>query len=196
MLTETQCESMERIARHCSRTYRGSTPLLTIDDRIEAALDGIVEYVHEHGWPREDKDLFRAGSAAIEHAAGESVKHLTRGNFWVRPRPNEDPLAEMVTDRIGVWQVAWSLTEKEWAALWAVAEAMKWDGSRADAAALLGVPVGRLSENLSRARRKCRAAWLAPGETPRGSYHAQHNGKISKIQKSRYNREYYRRHAA
>ncbi len=167
-LPEGWDQSAERIAWHCARTRRGDTPGLSLDDRHDAALDGIIELVAEHGWPADEGNLFRAGFAAIKREAYEHFKHVRRWTFWYEPPGTLDPIAEKITDKLAVWQVAWELTETQWAAVWALAEVGKRGGTWRDAADLLGKSPASYRTALYEARKRCRGLWLAPDETPRG----------------------------
>lgn len=185
--------SVQRIAGWCAKTHWGETPLLTLDDRYDAALDGIITHLSSHGWPGGGvKDLFRAGSAAITQAGRESVKHLLNRGYWTVSVPAPpDAIAEFVTDKIGVRQIAWSLPEAEWHAIWALAEVMKRDGGYREAAALLGISEAAIAARLKKARVIARALWVAPGETPRGRY-VSNRGPRGSSRKSRYQEWKYR----
>lgn len=188
---------MQRIAQHCATTHPAGTPLLTVADRFEAALDAVVEYVAEHGWPDSDfGPLFRAGHNAVTRAADETAKHLARGHFWARPPGNEDSLAEAVTDKVAAWQIAWALTESEWAAVWALTEVMKRDGDWRDAAALIGISDTAMATRLNMARNRARGLWIAPGETPRPRFIASRDGRRSKAYAHRKYRRYRDRRTA
>lgn len=170
-LTEAQAESMQRIAMHCARRDTGYTSVRSgwgLLERFDTALDAVVEFVHDNGWPTGDfGDLYRSAAAAIKREAYEIDKHLRYArSHWADGPRGEDELAEHITDRIAAWEIVWQLTEKEWQAVWAVAEVMKRDGGHAEAAALVGIPISQLKNRLFAARVRCRPLWVAPGETP------------------------------
>lgn len=154
-----------RIARISASRFRGGR-IFTYHDRVDLALGGIIESIAEHGWPDSDKPLYHAADNGIRREEREMTKHIMRGSYWVEPRGGADSLAEAVTDRIAVWQICWLFTEGQWAAVWALAEVMKRGGGRHEAAALLGANLGTYSVQLSNARRRARAVWVAPGDTP------------------------------
>lgn len=164
MLSDAQGESMTRIAHHCSNTHRGVT--LTRDERYEAALSGIAEYLTDNGWPDPVKPLFLAGTAAISREAHERVKHLPHSSYWHEPPGNHDAMAEQISDKIGVHQLCYALSDTQWAAVWALAEVKRRGGSISEAAALLGIPESTVTNTLTAARRLARGLWIAPGETP------------------------------
>jgi hypothetical protein len=165
-LPEGWAESVARIARMCaSRTWAGGA--LTYAERADVAAGGILDHVAElGGWPEGVKELFRAGDNAIKREAREQAKHIRHLSFWTEPRGSADPIGEGVTDRVAVWQVTWALTDGQWAAVWAMAEAIRRGGGRREAAALLGANVNAFGLQLSLARKRARALWVAPGDTP------------------------------
>jgi len=170
-LPEGWDQSAERIAWYCAKARRGDTPALTLSARHEAAFTGIIDHIAGHGWPEgDDGPLFRAAWAAIAHEAHEAGKHVRHWSFWYEPPGVADPIGEAVTDKIGAWQVAWSLTEHQWAVVWALTEAIKRGGTWRDAAASLGMSPGAYRMTLHVARKKARALWVAPGETPPGHW--------------------------
>lgn len=175
---------IERIARHCGRTHRALTPWLSIHERAEAALDGIVAEIHANGWPEKEKVLFDAGSTEITRQVREPTRHLTRWSFWVEPPGQFDAIGERITDRIAVWQMVWALTDDEWATVWALGEAMRRGEGKATAAALAGMSMTRFTDNLHSARVKCRANWCAPGETVQ-PYYARRSKIHGAIEKRR-----------
>lgn len=157
-LTEAEWKSLQKMAQHCADTWRGDVPLrvLPYHERHVAALDGMIGHLAAHGWDS-DKALFRAGAAMIGREASQRVKHASRA-WWSGDRLDPDWLAEMVTDQIAARQVLAALTPGERnAVLLAVDNGGK--GQR-----------GRESNLLTRARRRARSLWVAPGETPRGRY--------------------------
>jgi hypothetical protein len=180
MLTDEQCAVVERIARTCSRRHRAEAPLLTLDDRYDAALDGIIEHVHEDGWPGTEKPLYAAGSLAITRAHRESWRHLRRWSYWYEPPGAADALGEAITDRIAVWEIAWMLSEEQWRAVWAMGEAIRRGEGKRTAASLAGMSHTVFTEHLHRARRRCLAVWCAPGEHVQ-PYYASRGNKVSKI---------------
>jgi|HubBroStandDraft_6_1064221.scaffolds.fasta_scaffold1022290_2 hypothetical protein len=189
-------ESAERIAWHCARTHRAETPLLTLDARYEAALDGLVEYTEAHGWPADLKPVFRAAANAIGRAGDEAVRHITFWSYWYPAPGTLDSLAENVTDMLGVRQLVWVLPDHEWEAIWALAEQMKRGGDWRDAARMIGVSDTCMKARLARARARCRAEWAAPGETVR-PYHPSRRGARSRYRTWAINSAaYYARKAA
>lgn len=180
-------ESANRIATHCAITHP-SPPYLTREERTDAALDSIVQHVHDHGWPTIDlHPVFQAGSNGIDRATHQRAKHLTRGHYWVEPSGHPDALAEHVTDRIAIWQLCWIFTQAEWEAVWALAEVMRHGGKHSAAASLLGITDAAFAQRLLLARRRAAALWIAPGETPSRRYYASHNSKPTRYQTWRYN---------
>lgn len=166
-LPEGWAESVSRIARMCaSRTWAGGA--LTYTERADVAAGGILDHIAERGgWPEGSvKELFRAGDSAIKREAREQAKHIRHLSYWTEPRGSADPIGENVTDRVAVWQVTWALTDGQWAAIWALSEVMKRGGGRHEAAALLGANVNAFGLQLSLARKRARALWVAPGDTP------------------------------
>lgn len=191
MLSEAQGESMMRIAQHCASTHRGQTSAMSLTDRYEAALSGIAEYLCDHGWPDgELKPLFLAGANGItrESRARDMFRHLRHWSYWYEPPGSADALGEKITDRIAVHQLCWAMPEDQWGAVWAVAEVMRRDGTMSDAAALLGIGTGLLSNRLTRARRTARRLWVAPDETPPGFYQPGNHDKGSRLQEWKRNR--------
>lgn len=177
VLGEAEFESIERIAWHCARHSRGSTPRLTLEERYEAALNGIVERVHAEGrWPDKVQMLFTAGSDAIWRENHERGKNLHHAAYWLGTHGEPDEIAEQITDRIAVHEITWLFSREQWEAVWALAEVQKRDGSIREAAALLGISDSALVNRLLYARQKARAAWVAPGETPRGMYRPARDG--------------------
>lgn len=181
-------ESANRIAVHCAATHP-SPPYLTREERADAALDSIVQYVHDRGWPSSDlHPVFQAGSNGIDRATYERAKHAGRGHYWVEPPGMADALGENITDRIGVWQLCWAFTPAEWAAIWALAEVMKHGGGCQAAASLLGITESALAQRLMVARQRAAALWIAPGETPRRRYYASNSNRPTRYQTWQYNR--------
>ncbi|HEX3956043.1 MAG TPA: hypothetical protein VHZ03_05360 [Trebonia sp.] len=191
-LDEGRWQSMERIAgRAASSLYSSPRPGWGHVERFDAALDAVVAYVAEYGWPDGEnfRPLFQAARNGITNASRENVKHAIFGyKFWGKPASQSDVIGERITDKIGIWQVCWGLTENEWSAVWATAEVMKWGGSRQDAAALLRIPVGQLSDRLHRARLRAYQLWICPDETPpTRKYYSVHGGKRTKAENRRRN---------
>jgi hypothetical protein len=182
MLTAAECDRLTRIAAYCAGTHPSwSRPGFGHGEKSDAAFDAIIADLADNGWPDEVSDLFQAGMSGINHALWNTRKDINHRHLWL-PTSGGDELAEAITDRIGVWQLVWTLAPAEWAAVWAVAEVMQWQGDHAAAAALLGISVSALRGNLCRARERCRALWIAPGETPPvRKFTATHaGGKLSK----------------
>jgi len=189
ILDEDRWRSLIRMAQHCAETWRGGTPLavLTYADRRELALGGMLDHLAARGWD-DDKALFRAGANAIGRAADEAGKHAGRDWWWGDP-DNPDWLAEEVTDRVAAWQIAWGLTDAEWAAVWALLEVQPSGGGWRDAARLLGIEPKALSKRLSNARARGRQLWVPPDETAGRLFRGKHGGRHSKAAKARYRRE-------
>lgn len=154
-----------RIARMSAARFRGGA-IFTHAERVDLAEGGIIEYVSENGWPDGDKPLFRAADNAIRHEEREYLKHLKHGRYWYEVPGISDPIGEAITDKIAVWQIAWAFTDGQWAAIWALAEVMKTGGGRREAARLLGMNVNAFALQISLARKRARALWVAPGDTP------------------------------
>jgi hypothetical protein len=164
-------ESMERIAMHTARVhYSSPRPGWGLMERYDAALDALVEFVTENGWPANDKPLFNAAGNGINKADRERVKHIAHRAFWVEPPGADDAIAEAVTDKIGIRQLCWAFTESEWQAVWALAEAIRRGGDYRAAAASLGLRDAVFQQRLYMARKRAFRLWVAPGETPRGRY--------------------------
>lgn len=159
-----------KIAAHCTRTMWGNRSFMSPQERYDAALDGIIEYVADFGWPPGDlKPVYSAAARALQTARRVLPRDVRWWSYWYDPPGMDDALGEAVTDKIAVHQLAAVLTEGERHAVWATAEVMKWGGAAEEAAALLGIHRAALSQLLLSARRKCWAAWVAPGETPRAA---------------------------
>jgi hypothetical protein len=170
-------EVVQRIARTCAARGFGGHGL-NREDRYEAAYTAIVEYLCEEGWPSDEKPLYRAGTRGISQAGAEYARHWTARavGYWHEPPAGIDAVGEAITDRIAIHQLTWAFTEKQWEAVWALAEVMKRDGSYRDAARLLGKPEASYHAILTLARNRARALWVAPGETPRkhwAKYHGE-----------------------
>lgn len=169
-VSEGWYDSIDRISWYCAKAHRAQTPLLTLSQRHDAALDGIIEWVHQHGIPTSDAPLFRAARAAIEAEAHHSLKHLNHGHFWVEPPGITDPIGETVTDKVAAWQIAWALTEHQWNVVYALTEAYRRGLTWHEAAAALDMKPGAYRQILMVARKKARELWVAPGDTPRGHW--------------------------
>jgi hypothetical protein len=178
MLSDAQGESMTRIAHHCSNTHRGVT--LTRDERYEAALTGIAEYLADNSWPDPVKPLFLAGTAAINQEARERIKHIRHWSYWYEPPGVHDSMAEQISDRVGVHQLCYALSDTQWAAIWALAEVMRRGGGIPEAAALLGIPDYTVTNRLTAARRVARRLWIAPGETPASHFWQPNGGRLDR----------------
>jgi hypothetical protein len=185
-LGDSWWESANRIAIHCAATHPAPR-YLTHAERIDAALDALIQHVHENGWPATElKPLFLAASNGIEHATYEHTKHIGRGNYWVEPPGIIDPIAEAVTDKIGVRQVCYLFTLAELEAVEALAEVLKRGGTYKDAAALIGKTPSTVSSLLATARAKARQHWVAPGEhVPPGAYSTDRGGDAREWRKAR-----------
>ena len=164
---------MERMSGFIARTHpTPASPDFRYLDKYDAALDALVEFMAERGWPdgEDFKPMMAFAGAAVNRAYHESVRHLAHAGFWTRPPGNEDSLAEKITDRIGISQLTWAFTESEWQAVWALAEAIRRGGDKRTAAASLGLGDGAFTQRLYMARKRAYQLWVAPGETPRGRY--------------------------
>jgi hypothetical protein len=174
---------MMRIARYCATRLPGSLSL-SAEERYEAAMTGIVEYLADNGgWPDgELRDLYHAAGNAIAREARERVRHVRQyWAYWHEPGGAVDSLAEAVTERVATWELVWGFTEDEWAACWAMGQAIAQGGGLAMAGALLGWPDYRVSQRLNDARRKARQWWICPDETPQSFWRAGGRGNLSKL---------------
>lgn len=191
MLSEAQYEEMERIATYCAHHKRGYTANLTIAERWEAALDGVVAEVAENGWPDgAHSPLFRAAWNAIHREDHQRGKHLSRWWYWTPPRNGgiADPVGDRVADRIGIQQAVWVLDEHEWLAIWSLAQAMSRDLGITEAAAMAGMSRASFFHRIHNARVKIRPLWIPPDEHPRGMYQPSprgHRGRLSHWQDGR-----------
>ena len=175
MLSEAVWQSMERIARHVARTAPATT--LTFAEKYEIALDAVVKYTADYGWPEYDAGpAFRAAHVAVVLGGREKYRHLRYWSYWSEPPGNPDKLAEDVTDRVAIHELTYVLSESEWAAVYALASVMEEGRGWRDAARLLGISDAAMA-GLSEARRKARELWIAPGETPRGRYTPMAGGR-------------------
>ncbi len=160
----------ERIAWWCARSRQSDTPGLTRHQRHDAALDGILDYIGEAGWPDREHDLYQAAWRGIAHEAHEQGKHVRHWSHWYEPPGQADALGEAITDKLAIWQAVWSLTDLEWTCVWALGEQIRRGGTWQDAAAWCKMKPGAYRERLAEARRKIRRVWVAPGETPRSHW--------------------------
>lgn len=168
-MTEAEWASLERIAQHVART--SPTTMLTRNQKYEVALDAVIEYAAEHGQPEPgDGAVFRAAHVAVTLAGREQFRHLRYWSYWHEPPGNPDRLAEDVTDRVGIHQLTYALSEGEWAAVYALATAMDEGRDWRAAARMLGITDSAMASRLNAARRKARELWVAPDESPRGRY--------------------------
>ena len=191
------CESAQRIAWRCAATYPGAA-ILMLSERYDAALDAIVEYVAEHGWPDGPlKPVFTAGTSGIGRASHEYGKHVRHAGYWATGTPgSSDSIGEHITDKLGVHQLTHAFTDGEWAAIWALSEALKWGGGYKDAAIALGISEAATAERLRAARQRARTLWVAPGDTPTGPYRAEPAGRRTKATTWKFNRRYRTREAS
>lgn len=162
-MTAEEWDRLQRVAAYAAGACPSAS--LPFAERAGAALDAIVGELAERGWPDRVHVLFRVAGNAVQRAEAEHRRHVRHRYLWLRLSGGEDAIGEAVTDRVAAWQVAWSLDDDLWLVVWAMAQVMP-GGSQADAAALAGLPVDVFKARLSRARRQCRALWVAPGETP------------------------------
>lgn len=141
-------DRVQSIAGYCAggRYSPGSLPL---DERFDAALDAILAELAANGWPGNLHVLFRAGNTGVANAEYEGRKHVARGHLWIRPAGADDALAEAITDKIAVWQVAWSFTEVQWRAVWALAEAIGSGGGYREAIAISGLSPTAFTKRLN-----------------------------------------------
>ena len=189
MLSEGQYESCMRIAVHCARAHQFNQARLSIDDRRDAALTGMLEEIHENGFPddRAARPLFRAAANAIDREEYEHAKHLQYWGYWLPPKTaHADPM-ERVIERIAVWEICWAMTDAEWSAVWALGEAYRRGGSMAEAAALLGINEARFVGRLVLARKRGRRLWVAPGEHVGGMYRPARRGERTRFATWQYN---------
>lgn len=163
-------EDAARVARISASRFRGGQ-MFTYHERVDLALGGVIEALAELGrWPADEKPLFRAADNAIRREEREHTRHIVHWTFWYEPRSGADTMAEQVTDKIAIWEVAWALSPGQWAAVWAWSETLKRNGTHRDAAALIGSTLGTYYAQLTLARKRARAWWVAPGDTPRGHW--------------------------
>lgn len=189
-LPDGWCESAERIAGYSASHHRGQNRWLTHQEKREAALDAIIEHVHDHGWPAPGESfrpLFYAAANGIARANYDRHMHPRHWSYW-HPVPSEqDALAERVTDRIGVYQLLDALGDKERDAVLALAEVLKDTSihqrkgspeptATEQAAALLGVDRAVYGWRLKAARKKARSLWVAPGDTPFSTFSLYNGG--------------------
>lgn len=186
-ITGEQWQSLARIAQRTATLFPARTPYLDEQSRFEAAYDGVTGWVHAHGWPDDDKPLWRAASAGIQSAARESYRHLSHRWLWLAPSGGHDALADDVAERIGAAQLAGAFSAEELECLILVGQEGGRDRNRL--AAMLGITRTQFDYRLDGARRRARVLWIAPGETPRGYYRASRGGRKSKAAVARYRRE-------
>lgn len=171
------------IAVHCAR--KNPSGSLSWQQKLDAAQDGVIAYVAEHGWPGDKSPLYKAANNNLAHEINEAKKHIRR---WVlydeTHNGNSDVLGERITDKIGVRQLIWAFPPKEWEAVWAMAQVQPW-GTYRDAAKLVDSDPATFASHLYLARKRARALWIAPYETPRGGYKPGRLGHVSKMQNRR-----------
>jgi len=173
------------------------------DERIEAAMDGIILALAEAMQPITRRELENAGLASISATYDGIVRahSLSSGGrtgsrhavWWHGHHPgNTASFTDAVDEKIAIWQSVWSLSDTEWQALWAAADVMRFGGTLADAAARLGIEKAAFSKRLNSARGKIRASWVCPGEHPTGRYRPGVNrihAAMDENQRRRRNRE-------
>lgn len=168
MRTDSWAE-IESAADFCAR--RAHSRLLTFDSRVEAAIDGIVDDITEHGGLDPVGAGFRAIARATDkylsaHGMGTSGRTFSEHyhrywNAWVSyaDRTFETGVDERLT-LLSVW---FSLPEQYAQTLWLYA---LHDGDNEAAAAAAGVNVSTWRSRLWYARRAARELWHAPEEPP------------------------------
>lgn len=180
-LPDGWAESIQRIAWHCARTWRGDISRLGAQDRFEAALSGIIDWLIDNDWPGIDGGaeetgfgaLFNAGLASINHQRYEDTKHLHHAAVWIGGPIGFDAVGEGVTDRVAVWQLLDAMSASEREGVEALAWALETGGGLEEAAAYAGISYAAMAMRLSYARARARGLWIAPGDSPRGQYRAR-----------------------
>ncbi len=93
-------QSAERIAWYCAKSRRADNPHLTLGQLHDAALDGVLIHVWEHGWPEGQlHPLYQAAWRSIAHEAHEAGKHLRHFAHWCEPPGLADPIGEAITEK-------------------------------------------------------------------------------------------------
>lgn len=178
-LPDGWAESIQRIAWHCARTWRGDISRLGAQDRFEGALSGIVDWLIDNDWPGMEGGeggfgpLFNAGLAGINHLRYEEAKHLSHSAYWIAGPANHDPVGDGVAERVGIVQLMEALRPSEFEAVHALAWALETGGGLEEAAAYAGISYAAMAMRLSYARARARGLWIAPGDSPRGQYRAR-----------------------
>lgn len=189
MLTEAQYEALESMAKHAARVhYSSPMPGWGFVERYDAALDGIIEYIAEHGWTEERKPLFYAAANGIADAAYEWGKHKRNWARWIGTPSNVDTIAEAVTDKIGIHQLSWAFPDGEWAVVCAMATAIEKGDDYHRAAASIGLGDAVFRARLYRARKRAFQLWVPPDETPVGRYAPYKRGARSTMRSALDNR--------
>lgn len=189
MLTEAQYESMESMAKHAARVhYSSPMPGWGFVERYDAALDGIVEYVSNQGWPDTHKPLFYAAASGIANAAWEWGKHKRHWAAWVGSPSHVDAIAEAITDRIGIHQLCWAFPKGEWEVVSALAFAIGRGDDYHRAAASIGLGDAVFRARLYRARKRAFRLWIPPDEHPVGRYQPYKRGARSTMRSALDNR--------
>lgn len=173
-LAEHDWYRLERIAMKVARVSRVTTrPGFGLWERYDAALDAVVDWVADHGFPAPHDDikpLAAAADNAIQRAAYHLRLDFRHANFWLPAPGNPDHLAEDVTERLAVHQLCYEFTGAEWEAIAALAYAIGCGEDSRWAAQQIGIDPGTFKARIHAARKRARALWVAPGETPRGHY--------------------------
>lgn len=156
---------MRRMAGHCVTANPG-LQVCSSQEMFDAALDGMVQYLHDQGWTS-DLDVARAGGNGVAALNREAVKHMRNRYRWPHA---EGDFSEELIDLLAARQLVQVFTSDEWRALLAFVKVLEAGGCQKDAADALGLPLHGFEAHLSAARKKARKLWIAPGETPRGVY--------------------------
>lgn len=171
-LDEGRWQSMERIAQHVANTHPArSSSSLTMSERFDAALNAVVQYVADFGWPESDfGDMFRFAVNSVKRDMHEVDKHLRHWSYWHTPPAPVDALADAVAERIGVQQLCWAFSPGEWEVVSALAAAIGKGGDYHQAAASLGLSDAAFKAALYRTRKRAFQLWIPPDEHPAGRY--------------------------
>lgn len=136
----------------------------------EAAMNGIIQYLAEHGWTDNFRELLNAADMGIWRESYDAKKHYRNAMFWTVHTSGHDPVADLVVDRIAVRQLLEAFTPYEKTAIITLAGTLD-RGGRTAAAELLGISLTAMDTRLKTARQRARNLWGMPGETIR-PYHA------------------------
>jgi hypothetical protein len=163
-LDEGRWQSMERISVHVATTYPGASGLTTAE-KYEVAMDALVEFVAESGWPAGDfRDMYRFANMRLAHAGREAIKHRAFAAYWVNPAA--EPFTDRADDRIGVNQLTHAFSDTEWEAVWSLAISIGLGEDQAAAGRRIGISYAAMAQRLHQARRHAYGLWVSPGDTP------------------------------